>query len=92
MESIEEWGRADDRVIQCSYTAGIYISCAWITYGMDAHCHACVGCALVQAMLEQGQDLTNSCRICKAVHKMGLAEVWPHAPKSGSGGMISAWG
>ena len=51
MEAMEEWGHANDRVIQRSYTAEVCISCAWFTYGVDAHCHTCVGCALMQAQL-----------------------------------------
>ena len=47
MEAMEEWGHADDRVIQRSYTAEACISCAWFSYGMDAHCHTFVGCALI---------------------------------------------
>ena len=62
MEAMEEWGHADDRMIQRSYTSEVCISCAWFTYGMDAHCHTCVGCALMQAQLEQGQHLTHRCR------------------------------
>ena len=68
MLAMEEWGHADDRVIQRSYTAEVCISCAWFTYGMDAHCHTCVGCALMQAQLEQGQHLTHRCRNWKPVH------------------------
>ena len=68
MEAMEEWGQADDRVIQRSYTSEVCISCAWFTYGIDAHCHTCVGCALMQALLEKGQHLTHSCRNWKPVH------------------------
>ena len=68
MLAMEEWGHADDRVIQRSYTAEVCISCAWFTYGIDAHCHTCVGCALMQALLEQGQHLTHGCRNRKPVH------------------------
>ena len=52
MLAMEEWGHADDRVIQRSYTAEVCMSCAWFTYGIDAHCHTCVGCALIEALLE----------------------------------------
>ena len=62
MEAMEEWDRADDRVIQRSCTVEACISCAWFTYGIDAHCHTCVGCALMQAQLEKGQHLTHGCR------------------------------
>ena len=31
MEAMEEWGHADDRVIQRSYTAEACLSCAWFT-------------------------------------------------------------
>ena len=37
MEAMEEWGHDDERVIQRSYTAEVCISCAWFTYGVDAH-------------------------------------------------------
>ena len=72
MEAMEEWGHADDRVMQRSYTVEVCISCAWFTYGMDAHCHTCVGCALMEKQLEQGQHLTHCCRNWKAVHKMEI--------------------
>ncbi len=68
MEAMEEWGHADDSVIQRSCTAEACISCAWFTYGMDAHCRTCVGCALMQAQLEQGKHLTHRCRNWKPVH------------------------
>ena len=72
---MEEWVHADNRVIQRSYTAEVCISCAWFTYGMNARCHTCVGCALMQAQLEHGQHLSNGCRNWKPVHhaKTGLA-------------------
>ena len=63
MEAMDEWGHADDRVIQHSYTAEVCILCAWFTYGMDAHCHTFVGRALMQAQLEQDKHLTHRCRI-----------------------------
>ena len=72
MEAMEEWGHADDRVMQRSYTAEVCVSCAWFTYGMNAHCHTCVGCALMEKQLEQGQHLTHCCRNWKAVHKMEI--------------------
>ena len=63
-----KWRHADDRVIQRSYTAKVCISCAWFAYGMDAHCHTCVGCALMQeAQLEQVQHRTHGCRNWKPV-------------------------
>ena len=65
---MEEWGHADDCVIQRSYTAKVCISCAWSTHGMDANCRTCVGCALMQAQLEQGQHFTHGCRKWKPVH------------------------
>ena len=73
MEAMEEWGQADDRVIQRSYISEVCISCAWFTYGIDAHCHTCVGCALMEKQLEQGQHLTHCCRNWKAVHKMEIS-------------------
>ena len=73
MEAMEEWGHADDRVIQRSHTSEVCISCAWFTYGIDAHCHTCVGCALMEKQLEQGQHLTHCCRNWKAVHKMEIS-------------------
>ena len=72
MPAMEEWAHVDDRVMQRSYTAEVCISCAWFTYGMDAHCHTCVGCALMEKQLEQGQHLTHCCRNWKAVHKMKI--------------------
>ena len=73
MEAMEEWGHADDRVIQRSYTAEVCISCAWFTYGMEAHCHTCVGCALMQARVEQGQHLMHRCLNRKPVHHVKTA-------------------
>ena len=67
---MEEWGHADDRVIQRQYSEKVCMSCAWFTYGIDAHCHTCVGCALMEALLEQGQHLTHGCRNWKPVHQM----------------------
>ena len=49
MEVMEEWGRADDRVMQRSYIAEVCISCAWFCHEIDGHCHTCAGCALMQA-------------------------------------------
>ena len=60
MGTMEEWGHADDRVIQRQYSEKVCMSCAWFTYGIDAHCHTCVGCALMEALLEQGQHLTGA--------------------------------
>ena len=54
MLAMEEWSHADDRVIQRQYSEKVCMSCAWFTYGIDAHCHTCVGCALTEALLEQG--------------------------------------
>ena len=71
MLAMEEWGHADDRVIQRQYSEKVCMSCAWFTYGLDAHCHTCVGCALMEALLEQGQHLTHGCRNWKAVNRMG---------------------
>ena len=68
MKTMEEWGRADDRVIQLSYTAEVCISSAWFCYGIDGHCSTCVGCALMKAKLEQGQHLTHGYRNWKPVH------------------------
>jgi len=68
MLAMEEWGHADDRVIQRQYSKKVCMSCAWFTYGIDAHCHTCVGCALMEALLEQGQHLTHGCRNWKPVH------------------------
>ena len=68
MLAMEEWGHADDRVIQRQYSEKVCMSCAWFTYGLDAHCHTCVGCALMEALLEQGQHLTHGCRNWKPVH------------------------
>ena len=51
MLAMEEWGHADDRVIQRQYSEKVCMSCAWFTYGIDAHCHTCVGCALMEALL-----------------------------------------
>ena len=62
MKTMEEWGRADDRVIQLSYTAEVCISSAWFCYGIDGHCHTCVDCALMEAQLKQGKHLTQACR------------------------------
>ena len=70
MEAIEEWGHADDRVIQRQYSEKVCMSCAWFTYGIDAHCHTCVGCALMEALLEPGQHLTHGCPNWKPVHQM----------------------
>ena len=61
MEAMEEWGHADDRVIQRSYTAEVCISCAWFTYGMDAHCHTLLGCTLRRGLLQHGEHLTRQC-------------------------------
>ena len=69
IEAMKEWGHADHRVMQRSYTAEACVSCAWFCYGMDQHCHTCVGCALMQAQLEQGQHLTHRCRNWKAPHQ-----------------------
>ena len=73
MLAMEEWSHADDRVMQRSYTAEVCVSCAWFTYGMNAHCQTCVGCALMEKQLEQGQHLTHCCRNWKAVHKMEIS-------------------
>ncbi|MEC7738383.1 MAG: hypothetical protein VYE46_05865 [Cyanobacteriota bacterium] len=63
MEAMEEWGHADDRVIQRQlHRRDVHL------YGMDVHCHTCVGCALIEALLEQGQHLTLGCRNWKPVH------------------------
>ena len=32
MKTMEEWGRADERVMQLSYTAEVCISSAWFCY------------------------------------------------------------
>mgnify|MGYP004190913227 CR=1 FL=1 len=45
---------------------------------IDAHCHTCVGCALIEALLEQGQHLTHGCRQWKVACKMGSIEPLPH--------------
>ena len=44
MEAMEEWGHADARVMQRSYTAEVCVSCAWFTYGMDTLPHLCRLC------------------------------------------------
>ena len=72
MEAMEEWGHADDRVMQRSYTAEVYLSSAWFTYGMDAHFHTCVGYALMEKQLEQGQHLTHCCHDWKAIYKVEI--------------------
>lgn len=68
MEAMEERGQADDRVIQRSYTSEACISCVGLNYGIDAHFHTSVGCALMKVLLEQGQHLTHGCRNWKPVH------------------------
>ena len=73
MLAMEEWDHADDRVIQRSYTAEACISRARFTYGTNTHCHTCVGCALMQPQLQQGQHLTHRCRNWKPVHHVETA-------------------
>ena len=55
MLAMQGWGHADDRVIQRQCSEKVCMSCALFTYGIEAHCHTCVGCALMEALLEQGQ-------------------------------------
>ena len=70
VEAMEEWPYADDLVMQRSYTAEVCVACAWFCFGMDAHCRTCVGCALQQAQLQQGQHLTHGFRNWKPVHNV----------------------
>ena len=70
IEAMREWGHADALVMQRSYTAEVFVFCVWLCYGMDQHCHACVGGALMQAQLSQGQHLTHRCRNWKVTHKV----------------------
>ena len=67
---MEEWRHADDRVMLRSYSAEVCTSCTWFTYGIDTHCHTCVGCDLMKALLEQGQHLAHGCSNWKPVHQM----------------------
>ena len=78
MEAMEEWGHADDRVMQRSYTAEAYLSSAWFIYGMHAHCHTFVGCALMEKQLEQGQHLTHSAVTGEPLTKWRAVEPSPH--------------
>ena len=67
MKTMGGCGRADDRVMQLSYTAEVCISSACFCYGIDGHCQTCVDCALMEAQLEQGKHLTQACRNWKPV-------------------------
>ena len=67
MKTMEECVRADDRVMQLSYTAEVCISSVLFCHGIDGHCHTCVDCALMEAQLEQGKHLTQACRNWKPV-------------------------
>ncbi len=78
MEAMEEWGHTDDRVMQRSYTAEVYLSSAWFIYEMHAHCHTCVGCALMEKQLEQGQHLTHIAVTGKPLTKWRSVEPSPH--------------
>ena len=72
MLAIEEWGHADACMMQHSYAAEVFISRAGFTYGIDAHCQTCVGCALMEALLEQGHHLTHGYSNLKPVHQIEI--------------------
>ena len=55
-------------MIQRQFSEKVCTSCAWFTYGINAPYRTCFGCALMEALLEQGQHLTHGCRNWKPVH------------------------